>query len=1040
MRLYIGVIIVVVSLCSALPAAALTFLQGTVKDSDGNRLSNTSIYLSCYNYSAYKYPWQSTTTDSSGEYTFATSYTYGPCGSYYTGSSYTCVVSSSVYDRSDYIAYVTGESFACDCAATRRSDLTHQRKTRTLRMTLSDGVGTINDGMTVNAYLQSGGSDYPSTTTATAAGVYDLKVATGTYYVYASCTNYQRCDYSGSPNMTVKVTESDTVVTATLTFQVNDSTLAVAVSNGSSGIANAWVSAYSYNNTTSSSASGSSTYVSVSGQTDSNGAVSLKVPAGTYTVYVSPPYPSSYVSTEQQVTVGKATLLAVSAVLASKNSTIVNKVVDGNGNAVSGVYVSGWVPSGDTHDYFWGQTGSDGTYTASAVSGLTYQVSAYYSPSYTSGVANSTVCNYNQEGSQSAKAGDSTVSVTFTFPICDHTVSMKTVDASGALLSTAYGWAEVKPASQSSSDTYYSGVGASLSNGAGSVQVQAGTKYTASLYMWDANYVAGDDVSFTAGASKGTTDITFSLVAVDATISGNFVAANGTTISDADLTYMYVYATKGKSYRSCTASSGSYTCNVSAGDWCLGYWVDYNSGYVSQSPGTATSCYTVASKDALTKNLTLLKTGSIVVTVKNPVGTLQDNVWVEAKATSVEDYGDTSDNIYYGQGCVTNSEGTCTIHVGASADGTTYYLNAYTPYDILKENNWTQPSEQAVTVAEGGSAAVELSFGEPDGTVVIALEEGTAAISAPIKSVHKAAGDETSVVASATVDIFSNSGAYATGTTDDTGQVTLNCTVADTWYAAAYRIVSNALYMSEVTEITCTATPGDAQTISIRQAATLPECVSKTVDAGDTATFECTDGFSIAFPANSLGADGTNVSVSVAPTVTPSMAAYRPASFYGYSVTATKTATQEAIIALNGNATLVIPCNASQIEKVGLETADLEPCYFDTSNGSYKTIGEATTDDTECLVTMSVDHLTDFVIAGNGNLKGLDGTTDGVEPESQGGSDDGTGSGASSATGGCGCRTTRGPLDARALLGGLLPFLPLLLLVVLRRRRRESMQ
>lgn len=1011
---------------------------------EGTSVSGAYVSMSCWNYSSYKYPWQSTTAGNSGAFTFDKDAKYGPCGSYYTGYDYTCKIYAYPNStNSDYVS-ATSSEFTPSCNSTTTITLTHAQKNKTINVSLSDGVGAITSGITVYAYQQGGSYDYSYTSSISNSGVATLKAAAGKYYVGAYCTNYSDCDYSGYPSTYVTLVSSDTSASTTLTFKVNRSTLSIGVTNGANPISSVYVSAYTYSNDSSEYTSGKSSRVYVSGQTNSNGAVSLKVPAGTYTVYVSPPYGSSYASTSKEYTVGDAELLAITITLSSKNSPFTVAVKDENGTAISGAYVSGWTNDGGTYDSFWGQTSSSGVLTANGVEGRKYQVSAYYWSSYSSGVATSNICNYNTEGYQTAQASTSGVSLTFTFPICDHTLNFTAVDSSGAKISTVnYGWVEVKPASQSSSDTCYAGTGASLSSGAGSVKVRASTKYTATLYMWDSSYVAGDSVSVTSGASGNTSDVNLTLLKIDASIKGSFLDSKGNGISVSDVSYIYVYTTKDKVYRSCDVSSGSFTCNVSAGTWCLGYWVDYSSGYVSMSPGSSTQCHAVASGESLSKNLTLLKTGSIIVTVKDPAGSPSANTWVEATATSVADYGSKRDNYYYGQGCSTNSSGTCTIRVGASDEGVTYYVNAHTPYGILKDNNWTQPDEQSIAITAGGSGEVVLSFGQPDGQIKITIAQGSASLSTKAlrhhsKGVLKSTGDSSGPTKGATVDIFSNSGAYATGITDDDATATLNCTVADDWYGVAYSIYGNTLYMSEATEITCKKTPsaegetvGTAE-ITIKETATLPECQSKTFDASVATSLECTDGFSVSFPSAVLDSYGSNVSVSVSPALTPFKANERPATFYGYRVKATKVSTSEEIITLNGYATIIVPCSTTQLTSIGIELADTKCKYNDSSVDAYKDVA-CVHDTGSCKVTMTTNHLTDFIITGNGNLKGLDGTPEGVTPPEVGD----TGSASSGSSGSCGCRTGSGPVDLPTALLGLLPFLPAFFL---RRMYREKVR
>ncbi len=1030
-RLLTVALLAVGGLASSAPALAANVIEGT-------SVAGANVSLSCWNYTTYKYPWQSTTASSTGAFAFNKGSTYGPCGSYYSGSTYTCkIYAYPQSNNSDYVS-ATSADFTPSCDSTTTITLSHAQKNKTIQVSLSDGVGAITSGITVYVSQSGGSYDYSSTTSINSNGVATLKAAEGKYYVGAYCSNYSNCDYSGSPNTYVTLGSADTSVSTTLTFKLNKSTLAVGVSDGRNPLSGVYVSAYTYSNGTSGYTAGTSSYVSVSGQTNSGGSVSLKVPEGTYTVNAYPAYGTTgYASASKEVTVGNAELLAVTMVLSSKTAPFTITVKDENGNPLS-ASVSGWTNDGGGYDSFWGQTSSaSGTYTGYGVEGRKYQISAYYH-SYSNGVANTDVCNYNTEGYQTAKGSTSGVSLAFTFPLCNHTTNFNLVDSAGAKPSiTNSGGVDVKPYSQSSSDAYYAGIWASLTNnGAGSTKVRPNTKYTATLHMWDSSYVAGDAVTFTSGASNGTTDVSLTVSRIDASIKGSFVDASGNALSVSDVSYIYIYTTKDKAYRSCDIAKGSFTCNVSAGTWCLGYWVDYNSGYVSVSPGASTQCYAVASGESLSKNLTLLKTGSIIVTVKDPAGSPASNVWVEATATSAANYGSKKDNYFYGQGCSTNSNGTCTINVGAANEGTTYYVNAHMPYGILKEKTWTQPDEQSVTIAAGGSGEVILSFGKPDGQIQITIAQASASVSTKAlrhasKAILKASGDDASVLENATVDIFSNSGAYATGTTDSNGTVTLNCTIADKWYAVAYHIFGNTLYMSEATEIACKKTPDSdresvgAATVSIKETATLPECESKTFDASAAQTLGCTDGTNLSIPAAVMDSYGSTVTVNIDNVVTPFKSNERPANYFAKRVKATKS-TGEEIITLSGYVTLVLPCSSDQLTKLGLALSDCKCKYNDPSLDAYKDVA-CVQDSSSCKVTITTNHLTDFVITGNGNLKGLDGTPEGVTPPEVG--DTGGGSSASGGnSGSCGCRQGSGPIDLATILFGLLPFLPAIFL------------
>jgi MYXO-CTERM domain-containing protein len=211
--------------------------------------------------------------------------------------------------------------------------------------------------------------------------------------------------------------------------------------------------------------------------------------------------------------------------------------------------------------------------------------------------------------------------------------------------------------------------------------------------------------------------------------------------------------------------------------------------------------------------------------------------------------------------------------------------------------------------------------------------------------------------------------------------------------------------------------------VTIKKVATLPECESKTFDSGTATTLSCSDGFSLSIPAGVMDPYSTEVSVTVDAVVTPYKSNVRPGSFYGWRIKGTKVATSEAIITLNGYATLTCPCDTTQLTAVGLTLASTECKYYDPSQDAYKDVA-CTQDTSSCKVTMSTNHWTDFVITGNGNLKGLDGTPEGVTPPEV--TDTGSGSAASNGSGGCGCHTSTGPTNWPTALLGLLPLIPAL--------------
>ncbi len=498
-------------------------------------------------------------------------------------------------------------------------------------------------------------------------------------------------------------------------------------------------------------------------------------------------------------------------------------------------------------------------------------------------------------------------------------------------------------------------------------------------------------------------------------VSGSYVDSEGNAVDVGSISYISVYASKGRNYRSCTASADGYQCDLSVGDWTLGYWIDPASGYASSSAGNSSSAVTITASGGVTQNMVLLRTGTIQTTVLNLDGSGRPNTSVQCSPFSSAQEGSNGYQREFGSGwCQTDSTGVCTMGVGASSAGTIYYCNAYLPYSMKMEESLNNPTEAQVTVVAGETQAVSLSYSQPDGSSHITVTEGDLAVSALIvgtaRNVHgapllKAVTDSSDTASSpsalATVDCFSTAGGSYEVTADENGSATCLCSTGDTWYAVAHKIVGNAFYMSEATLITC-ATEGSGDesgvgSLEVDFVTTVPERKSMTVTDASTqaVTIELSDGFSVFFPPGSLSADVENVTVDVDITITPFTANRMPASFYAYSVSAYDE-NQVAITRLNSNATFTVPFDADQVENMGLTDSEIEICYFNDSEGAYTPISTAALDTSSRTISFTQDHLTDYAVVGNGYLGAVQGEDGGPL-----GDDPGGGVGASGGCGGC---------------------------------------
>lgn len=965
---------------------AAVFVQGKVTTAANVAVSGAPVYLICRN-SIIAY--QNATTDINGYFSFDASETNAnaPCNKISSHPDLLCHLTANnpaTTTNGAVDSYGSPNWFTPACKSLRTEDVVFDLRDRLLRVTVSDGSNIVTSAINVFCSPTAGGLSFFGNTAT--GSVYDIPATAAVYSCYARCSTANNCPYSQSHSVTIDVTGSNIIGTGTVTVTKNTTTtLEVVVSSSNAAIAGAAVTVYSYNN------GGSGTAFSSAGTTSSSGYVSFSVPAGTYTVSVTPPSSSGYGSATKQVTLAEGTSSVVQVTLEKKGGRLTIKALDESGSALSGVRISGWVSAGGgKQDYISGDTNASGTLSVDAITDSVYTLLASYYGS------NSNICSFSNEGEQSVKASADTSTVTFVFPPCDHTLSIFTVDETGAPISGVTGAIDIQP--EVSSGSTYQGLKAQLTNGVATAKVESNTDYVIDAYFWDVNYVMGDTVAVTTGGSGKTTTANITLLLLDASITGRFLnlVGNAMTLDSAAVDHVFVGASKGKVYRGCEISTTSYTCTLSAGKWCLGQWMNSKSGYAV--PRGENNCKELSSGQTATQDITLYPTAVLEVIALDPSGSPLANVWVEAKKNSSASYGD-ADSSDRGEGCVTDSSGTCTIQVGTGSSKTAYYLHAYLPHDILEENGWGLPAEVSISVSAGSTTDVELSFTEPDSSIKVTVFEGDTDLDSSARP---------TLIEGVTVDLFSSTGGFATGLTDPTGTVTLSCSVGSKhkWYAVAYRSLDKILYMSEVVQATCEQ--AKKIDLGLDAIAELPECQSRSFDAGSSTTLTCTDGFSVSFPAESLATTSTTVDVVVAATLTPFMPNVRPASLHGYAVTATNRATGQTVVALNSNAVLSLPCDGTQVSRLGLGTEDLEAMYYDSSVGAYKYPSNFIIDGDSCTAVITTDHLTDFVVTGNGDLAGLDGDDGGVTTDD-----------ANKASGGGGCQLRQAsavPMDWKIVL------------------------
>ena len=718
--------------------------------------------------------------------------------------------------------------------------------------------------------------------------------------------------------------------------------------------------------------------------TDYNGRFHIAMPPGSYSLWVYPPWngsENSYSNAQESVTLQTGEAVTKNMTLLRKDAQVAGTTMDNLGQPVENSYMYGWNYSDEDSDWIYDQSDANGVFAAQSLSNKRYNVSAYY-------------WNWNEKNNRShcALEGMQTIvspisDLTFTFPILDHTVNIYFVDENGNTLDELWGGASVRPAD--AGNTYWCSEWAYSQNQSAVVQthVQSGRSYIVEPYSWGMEYDPEEtSFEFDATSETGSTDLKIQMLPVDAKIKGQFLDEEGNEVS-LETTWFSAYATRSGLWRSATVDSGyEYEIEVSAGRWCIGYWLDSSSGYASVSPGSGTNCVDVASGETKNFDIPLLKTARIQVHVQDSNGNPMKWAWVRAGPYSAGDQGgDIMKRCWdYGNGCSTDSEGNCTITVGSTTEGITYFVNASRPWSEMLNENLTLPEETSVLVKSGETAAApDLVFRTTDGELQITLSSSEDSIVSsnislinPVINSTKSLQEE--VVSSAYISCYSELGGVSETNADDTGKAVIKCASGDLWYCFAINLIHNDLYLSESAEALCEPLPAVTE-MGIKLNATgtaVPDAVSQSWDAGDSHTLQLSDNFSIYFPSATLADAGETVSCMIQPDpYLPYQSSRRPTNQYGYNIDCYDS-DKNAIKQFKKDATLCLPIWDEQLANLDLEAQDIQLVYRDPSTDAYISLSNVTVDPEKDIICGLTNHLTEFVLVGNGNRKGADGDTE----------------------------------------------------------------
>lgn len=876
-------------------------ISGKVIDSTGIAVSGANIYIS----SADRY--YSAITDTGGNYSLASvlAGTYNAKAYAPSGASYQPISKS--------ISLTAGQALVLDFQFAVGA--------KTIRGKISYPDGRIVANAGISAYNNASGAW--TNGFVDAQGVYALKVSGGKWQVniypkYSGTIQTNDWTYMESPReVTFVVDESAETVVIDFTVKgaqvlVKGVVLLPDGSAPSSGIATV-------------SLKGSSGFEQRP-TIDSSGLFSMHLPADTYNgeifsidiryggVAIAPFSVSS-----DTVDLGKFYLKL-------KSEKIKGFVKDATGNAVPGVWVNANQYAGGK--FVQAKSAEDGSFEI-LVSVGEWSVQVYADPMLG--------YSYNQSPKFLSVPAGGVVETQFMMTKSDAQISGNIVDANGQIISDASGYISTYVPSASMTMYASPSFGGQIEKGSFSFKLPAGA-YTLNVnFPSNSSYIppSPQSIIVTYGEMK---KINLAITKTDVALSGFIKDDFGNIIKGLGDDKVKAYlSTKGGSWHNVKidAGTGSFSAQISAGVWYLGYWTDPTSGFVSSGKDVEIILTAGESKNV---DITLLKANSIISgAIKTTDGTPLANVWVSVNSRSFSTMNDSSSGTMYGSSYVAGANSDTLGKFDIKVPPGKYFLQS----SYQTASGYLNPSEVEVNIESGKTAAVEIIFKKPD-----AILSGITAIDG--KGVP------------AFVWAWRDSGGYASARADESGKYSFAVSRIAKWRVTASMERNGAYYKSADVVVEVGDNAVVTQDLTLLSLANIPATAERVVEAVKPQSVELSNGAKVVLPANSLATVGT-ASVTMKPEVEVPSSGSTSIVGTGYKVEA-KSENGQGITNLNSEITISIPYDEADLSAKGLKPENLTLSFFDETTQIWKPIDKQVVDKENKIVSGVVSHLTLFAL------------------------------------------------------------------------------
>ncbi len=637
------------------------------------------------------------------------------------------------------------------------------------------------------------------------------------------------------------------------------------------------------------------------------GVFTLTVPNGPYKLIINPFDPNYAGPPPQTIQAPVSSTLDLGLIdLVPRDATISGAVLDENGDGVEGARMVGW-----TRVYQGAQTRTnpDGSY-ALAVTAGDWLVKPHVPPElpyvYTGTAVSVTIAS-----------GQTITGADFTLTAADNTLIGQLVDSDGRPVN-ARGWA-----SANSADGPVKG--APIVGGSFMLYLPDGSFNVGVNLSPDADWLAGNPQPVSVSGGE-TVSMSFSLLPQDATLFGALYDPRADEAVTGVNGRAFAYNPFASVSDDINPLNGVAELNLSAGLWALGYGVEPASGYV---PIDHQKVAPLQSGQTLGTKLPVVRRNSwITGTVTAPDGSPLAGAVVAA-----DGQGDVIGQVTLRAETDENGDYRLPVPYG------TYLVRA--AYD--SDQNWLNPVILTVEAPRGGAAGnTDLQFRESDVTL-----SGTTSIST------------TARLADGRVHIwaYSSRGA-ATKTEAALGDTyTLNLHSNATWYIGAVVEVGNNFYVTRQTVVM--GNSNETLDLALTGPYAKPGPAVIAFDASEPVELALADGTQIYIPAGAMPVSGT-VTLYITPIATFPNQHHARLYKYGYAFIATDETGAPITSNFNQNVFIRFSYDEDELFRLGLREKYLKPAYYSTTTQSWTIPESYVVDADENLVTMQIDHFTDF--------------------------------------------------------------------------------